>query len=49
LAQARISSSEGEVSAIASIRSDKDWRALLSYLPEGYEQLAHEHRVLNTQ
>jgi len=37
------------VSAIASIRSDKDWRALLSYLPEGYEQLAHEHRVLNTQ
>lgn len=35
--------------AIASIKSDKDWRALLSYLPKGYEQLAHEHRVLNTQ
>jgi len=35
--------------ATASIKSDKDWRALLSYLPEGYERLAHEHRVINTQ
>ena len=34
---------------ISAIKSDKDWRALLSYLPEGYERLAHEHRVLNTQ
>ena len=33
----------------ASLKSDKDWRALLSYLPEGYERLAHEHRVINTQ
>jgi len=37
------------MNAIASIKSDEDWRALLSYLPEGYERLAHEHRVINTQ
>lgn len=37
------------MNAIASIKSDEDWRALLSYLPEGYARLAHEHRVLNTQ
>lgn len=35
--------------SIESIKSDEDWRALLSYLPKGYEQLAHEYRVLNTQ
>jgi hypothetical protein len=37
------------MNAIASVKSDEDWRALLSYLPEGYERLAHEHRVINTQ
>jgi hypothetical protein len=35
--------------AIASIKSDKDWQALLSYLPEDYSRLAHEHHVLNPQ
>lgn len=32
-----------------AITSDKDWKTLVSYLPEGFEELAHEHRVLNTQ
>jgi hypothetical protein len=27
----------------------RDWKTLLSYLPEDYEELALEHRVLNTQ
>jgi hypothetical protein len=29
--------------------ADKDWNTLLSYLPRDYEQLALDHRVLNTQ
>lgn len=32
-----------------AITSDEDWKKLVSYLPEGFEELAHEHRVLNTQ
>jgi len=27
----------------------RDWKTLLSYLPEGYEKLAQQHRLLNTQ
>ncbi len=26
-----------------------DWQQLLSYLPENYEQLAREHKVLEVQ
>lgn len=32
-----------------TILSDKDWKTLVSHLPEGFEELAHQHRVLNTQ
>ena len=32
-----------------ALSSNRDWKALLSYLPANYEQLAHEHGLLKTQ
>jgi hypothetical protein len=32
-----------------SIDAHRDWKTLVSYLPEDYEALAREHRLLNTQ
>ncbi len=32
-----------------TITVERDWKALVSYLPEDYEQLAIEHRLLNPQ
>jgi hypothetical protein len=34
---------------VQTITSERDWKALVSYLPEDYEQLAIEHRLLNPQ
>jgi hypothetical protein len=32
-----------------TIHADRDWQMLLSYLPDDYEQLAREHRLMNPQ
>ena len=34
---------------MATITSDKDWKALVSHLPADLERLARDHRVLNPQ
>jgi len=34
---------------VKAIDPERDWNTLLAYLPEDYERLAHECRLLNTQ
>ena len=33
----------------SSVDPERDWKTLLSYLPDSFEQLAQQHRVLNPQ
>src|SRR6202789_361131 len=35
--------------AVKALTSEHDWKTLVSHLPEDYEQLAIEHRLLNPQ
>src|SRR3990172_10436835 len=39
----------GQTVRVRTIHPDRDWQMLLSYLPDDYEQLAQEHRLLNLQ
>src|SRR5271155_3211229 len=34
---------------VKALTSESDWKTLLSHLPENFEQLAIEHRLLNPQ
>ena len=39
----------GQSGEVRTIHADRDWQMLLSYLPDDYEQLAQEHRLINLQ